>query len=100
MARTEWPNWLTGPRAEPEDLAEQARQRVLVTLGKPRDGRVIRLALRGDHAVGDVLDARPLDRPRAPRPRARRRTESTRPSSPDQTPAGSARRPGRRHRTR
>ena len=51
-----------GLRAEPEDLAEQRRDRRLVALAKPRDRRVIGLAVRRDHAVGDVLDAAALDR--------------------------------------
>jgi hypothetical protein len=33
-----------------------------VALDETRDGRVIGLVLRRDHPVGDVLDARPLDR--------------------------------------
>ena len=59
-----------GLRAQPEHLAEHAGQRVLVALDEPRDRRVIGLLLRRDHAVRDVLDARPLDRPRRPLPRA------------------------------
>jgi hypothetical protein len=39
-----------------------------VALDETRDGRVIRLVLGRDHAVGDVLDARALDRPRRPHP--------------------------------
>ena len=89
-----------GPRAQPEHRAEHARQRVLVALDEARDRRVIGLALRRDHPVGDVLDARPLDRPRGPRPARVRVQESARPSSPDQTPAGCARQRDRRHRTR
>jgi hypothetical protein len=55
-----------GLRAQPEDRAEQARQRLLVTLDEPGDRRVIRLRLRGDHTVGDVLFTGPLNRPRRP----------------------------------
>ena len=57
-----------GLRAEPEHRAEQAGQRVLVALHETRDRRVIGPLLRRDHAVGDVLLAGPLDRPRRPHP--------------------------------
>ena len=51
-------------RAQDQDLAEQARERVLVVGDEARDRRVIWSLLRGDHPERDVLDARPLDRPR------------------------------------
>jgi hypothetical protein len=48
-----------------------------VALDEPCDGRVIGLVLGGDHSVGDVLNARALDRPRGPHP-ARVRIEQQR----------------------
>jgi len=53
-----------GLSAEPEHLPEQLGQRQLVTLAKPRDGRLIGNLVGGDYAAGDVLDAAPLDSPR------------------------------------
>ena len=50
--------------AQPQHLAEQLRQRVLVALAKARDRRVIRRAVGADHARGDILDAATLDPPR------------------------------------
>jgi hypothetical protein len=41
-----------------------------MALNEPSDRRVIGLRVRGDHPVGDVLLAGPLDRPRRPRPTA------------------------------
>ena len=58
--------------AEPQHLAEQARQRRLVAHTKARDRRVIGRQLASDHAVGDILHAATLDPPRgalAPRVR-------------------------------
>ena len=43
-----------GLPAEPEDLAEQAGQRVLMALAEPGDRAVIGHLVRGDHAVGDI----------------------------------------------
>jgi hypothetical protein len=57
-----------GLRAEPEHRAEQAGQRLLVTLEETGDRRVIRLLLGGDHPVGDVLFTGTLDRARRPHP--------------------------------
>ena len=53
-----------GPRAQPENTAEEVRDRVLVTLAKPRDRRVIGHLVRRDHPKRDVLHTRPLDPPR------------------------------------
>jgi hypothetical protein len=46
----------TSLRAEPEDLPEQRRQRALVALAEPGDRRVIRLPVRRNDPVGDVLE--------------------------------------------
>jgi hypothetical protein len=54
----------TGLRAEPQDLAEERRERALVALAKPGDRRVIGLAIRADHAERDVLKTAALDHPR------------------------------------
>ena len=54
--------------AEAQDLAEHARQRILVALTEPRDRRVIRDLMGGDDAKGNVFLAGPLDRPRRPSP--------------------------------
>src|SRR3954468_24823059 len=43
----------TRPRAQSENLAEHASQRVLVAFDKAREGRVIGLALRRDHPKRD-----------------------------------------------
>jgi hypothetical protein len=56
------------PRAEPEHLAEQPRQHVLVALTKPRDRAVIGHPVRRDNAVGDILDAAALDAARGALP--------------------------------
>ena len=53
-------------RAESEHAAEEASQRVLVTLDEPRDRRVIGALMRRDHAERHVFFAGPLDRPRRP----------------------------------
>ena len=50
--------------AEPEDLAEQPRQRSLMALAKPRDRCVIGRAVGADHSRGDILHAATLDAPR------------------------------------
>lgn len=55
-------------RAEPQDLTEQAGQSVLVALAEPGDRAVIRHLVRGDHAIGDILDAAALDHPRGALP--------------------------------
>ena len=47
--------------AEPQHLAEQARQHRLVAQPKTRDRRVIRCLLRRDHPIGDTLHTAPLD---------------------------------------
>jgi hypothetical protein len=68
----------TSVRAQAQDLAEHAGQRALVALDEPRERRVIRAPMRGNHATGDVVDARPLDRPRrpcAPRPAIQQQRE-------------------------
>jgi hypothetical protein len=62
----------TGVRAQGEHLAEQARERLLVTLAKARDRAVIGPLVGRDHPQRDIVDARPLDRPRrTPPPRIR-----------------------------
>jgi hypothetical protein len=48
-------------RTQRQHRAKQARQRVLMTRAKASDRRVIGLLVRGDHAVGDVLNALALD---------------------------------------
>jgi hypothetical protein len=60
------------PITEPEHLAEQLRQRSLVPADKPRDRRVIRDQVAGDHPVGHVLATVTLDRTRGPLPRRER----------------------------
>src|ERR671915_424933 len=52
----------TSLRTQPENLAEEAGQRVPMTLAKPRDRRVIGNLVSGEHAEGDVFLTRPLDR--------------------------------------
>jgi hypothetical protein len=53
-------------RAQRQHLAEQARDRVLVALDEPREGRVVRALLRCKHPEGDVFLARALDHARGP----------------------------------
>jgi len=55
-----------GLRTQPQHPAEDLGQRVLVAFHKARDRRVIGLLVCRDHPIGDVLDARALDRPRGP----------------------------------
>jgi hypothetical protein len=55
-------------RAQRQHLAEQARDRVLVALDEPREGRVVRALLRCKHPEGDVFLARALDHARGPDP--------------------------------
>ena len=87
-------------RAQRQHLAEQAGDRVLVTLDEPRDRRVIGPLLRRQDAERDILFARPLDLPRRPRPaRAGVKQQRDRPSSPGHRPAGCGRPTGRRHRS-
>ena len=50
--------------AERQHLAEQPRQRALVTLAEPRDRRVIGRLIGADHARRDVLDTATLQPPR------------------------------------
>ena len=64
-------------RAQRKHLAEEASDRLLVTLDEPRDRRVIRSLLRRQHAERNILFARPLDLPRRARP-ARVRVEQQR----------------------
>ena len=56
----------TGIRAQRQDLAEEAGQRVLMALTEPRDRRVVRDLVRGEDAKRDVFLAAALDRPRRP----------------------------------
>ena len=53
-------------RTQPQHRGEQVRQRLLVTNLEPRDGRVIRYVIGGNHPVGDVLTAVTLDRSGGP----------------------------------
>ena len=53
----------TGIRAQRQDLAKQARDRVLMALTKPCDRRVIRTLVRSDHPERNVLDALALNHP-------------------------------------
>ena len=55
-------------RAQRQHLAEQAGDRLLMTLDEPRDRRVIRALLGRQHPEGDVLLAGALDHPRGPDP--------------------------------
>ena len=55
-----------GPGAEPQHRTEQLIQRLLMTTDEPRDRRVIRRLVTGDHPVGDVLTTTPLDPTRGP----------------------------------
>jgi hypothetical protein len=55
-------------RAQSKHLTNETRQGALVALAKARDRRVIGHLVRGDHAVGNVLDAATLDRPRGALP--------------------------------
>jgi hypothetical protein len=55
-------------RAQLEHLAEHTRERVLVTLAKPRERRVVGHLVGGDHPARDVVLAGPLDRSRGPGP--------------------------------
>jgi hypothetical protein len=48
-------------RAEREHFAEQVGDRVLVALEEPRERRVIRALLGGQHPKGDVFLAGALD---------------------------------------
>jgi hypothetical protein len=50
-----------GPCAQPKDAAKQVGDRVLVTLAKPRDRRVIGHLVGRDHPKRDVLHTCPLD---------------------------------------
>jgi hypothetical protein len=58
----------TGLRAQRQHLAEQAGQRLLMTLPEPRNRRVIRTLLSDHDPKGDVFLTRPLDHPRRPNP--------------------------------
>jgi hypothetical protein len=49
---------------QPQHRTEQLRQRRFVTTHKPRDRRVIRHLVSGNHPVGNVLTAMTLDPPR------------------------------------
>jgi hypothetical protein len=61
------PTWTRPACAHnPSTSPNKARHRVLMALTEPGDGAVIRRLVGRDHATGDVLDARPLDRPRGP----------------------------------
>ena len=55
-------------RAEREHLAEQARDRLLMALQEPRQGRVIRPLLRRQHPKRDVFLTGALDHARGPDP--------------------------------
>jgi hypothetical protein len=55
-------------RAQRQHLAEQAGDRVLMALEEPRDRRVIRPLLGGQHPKSDVLLAGALDHARGPDP--------------------------------
>ena len=77
-------------RAQRQHLAEQAGDRLLVTLDEPRDRRVIRPLLRRQHPERDVLlAARSIAATTASRARTRRATAP--PSSPGHRPAGCGR---------
>jgi hypothetical protein len=52
--------------ADREHVAEDAGERVLVTLNEPRDRRVIRSLVHSDHAEGDVLQTLALYHARGP----------------------------------
>jgi hypothetical protein len=52
----------TGIRTQRQHVTEHVSQRVLVTLPKPRDDRVVGHLKRRDHAEGDAFLARALDR--------------------------------------
>jgi hypothetical protein len=58
----------TGLRAQLQHADEQLAERGLVTDTEPRDRRMIRRRVGGDHAKRDILAAPPLDRPRRPHP--------------------------------
>jgi hypothetical protein len=51
------------PITQLQNLGEQLRERRLVPNNEPRDSRVIRHHVAGDHPEGDVLTAVTLDRP-------------------------------------
>jgi hypothetical protein len=53
-----------GISAQRQNLAEQAGDRVLMTLAKPCDRRVIRRLVSRDHPERNVLDALALNHPR------------------------------------
>ena len=67
----------TGIRTQRQNLAEEAGERILMTLAEPRDRRVVGNLVSGDNAEGHVFLARPLDRARRPDP-ARVRVEQQR----------------------
>jgi len=67
----------TGIRTQSENLAEDAGERIPMTLAKPRDRRVVGNPVSGDNAEGHVFLARPLDRARRSDP-ARVRVEHQR----------------------
>ena len=87
------------PITQLQHLGEQVAKRPLVPTDEPRDRRVIRNQVAGDHAVGHVLAAVTLDRPRRPHPWSRTRTRSAPPSSTAHTPRDRDHRPDKRRRT-
>jgi hypothetical protein len=54
----------TGLGTEAENRSGHVRERILVALHEPRRRGASGLGLRRGHAVGDIFDARALDRPR------------------------------------
>ena len=49
--------------AQPQHLDEQSRQRLLVRLAEPADGRMVRRLIGGQYSEGDILATAPLDPP-------------------------------------
>ena len=89
----------TGVRAQRQHLAEQAGQRRLVALAKPRDRAVIGPLVRRDHPERDIIDAAPARSPATTAARSRTRRAAAPPSSPDRAPPDRARPHDKRRRT-
>ena len=79
---------------QPQHLAEQPAQRLLMPGPEPGDGRVIRVQAAGDHPVAHIAHAPLLDHPAGPLALAVPVQQQRRPSSPGRMPPARAHRPG------
>ncbi len=87
------------PLAQPKHTAEQPGQRVLVAGTEPRDRRVIRLLLSGDHPVSNILHTTYARSHAMNVHPAHTRTTKATPPSTARTPRGPTHPDGRSHKT-